>query len=249
MQRYFIEISYKGSKYAGWQIQPNAITIQALIEDALSVIYNSKVGIVGCGRTDAGVHASQYYFHVELVPEKYDDGLIMYKLNGMLPYDIAVKRVLKVDSECHARFDATGRAYTYFIHFYKDPFLLNVSYKYNQVVKPDFEKLQAAAQLLTNYDAFFPFCKTNTEVDNYRCQILRSEWIRHSDGNLEYHIKANRFLRGMVRLIVGMCINVATKKLSLDIVKKALDNQERLDQAWSVPSEGLFLSEVTYDFV
>jgi len=248
-QRYFIEIAYKGTTFAGWQIQPNAIAIQELIEKALSTIYNSKIGIVGCGRTDAGVHALQYYFHVDLDASRYEDSMILYKLNGMLSYDIAVKKVHKVDHTRHARFDASGRAYTYYIHFGKDPFRLDVSYKYNQSIKPDIEGLQKAAALLLEYDAFFPFCKTNTEVDNYKCEIMISKWIVDKDGSLEYHIKANRFLRGMVRLIVGMCINVAMGKVSIDTVKESLDNQERLESAWSVPSEGLFLSEVTYDFI
>jgi len=248
-QRYFIEMAYDGTNYGGWQIQPNSRTIQAVVEEALSTFYKSKVGVVGCGRTDAGVHASEYYFHVDLDPHMYDDNLLKYKLNGITPKDIGFRKVHQLQSEAHARFDAISRSYEYNIHFEKDPFLVGQSYKYNQSVLPDIDLLHQAAALIMDYEQFFPFCKSHTQVDNYKCTIMRSEWEVKPNGNLIYHVQANRFLRGMVRLLVGMCINVAVEKYPLSDVKTALINQNRLDHAWSVPAVGLFLSKIEYPYI
>ena len=249
VQRYFIEMVYDGTQYGGWQIQPNARTIQDEVEKALSKIYNQKISIVGCGRTDAGVHASDYYFHVDLDPDLYDDTFILYKLNGMTPRDVAFKNIHRVEESCHARFDASSRSYEYYIHFDKDPFLRGRSYKYNQSIAPDMKLLLEAAELIQSYDSFFTFCKAHTQVDHFKCRIIESRWDQTTDGRLVYHVTANRFLRGMVRLLVGMCINVAIKKYPLSEVRDALDKQERLLHAWSVPAEGLFLSKITYPYI
>lgn len=248
-QRYLIELAYDGANYAGWQIQSNATTIQETIEEALSKIYRQKISIVGCGRTDAGVHASQYYFHVDLDPDKYDDDFLLYKLNGLTPTDIGFKKVHRVDTESHARYDAVSRSYEYYLHFYKDPFLVGRSYKYNQTLIPNVDVLHDAAKVILDYSSFFTFCKAHTQVDHHKCNIMESRWEVLSDDRLVYHVTANRFLRGMVRMLVGMCLNVANGKYPLSDVIYALDNQKRLEYAWSVPAEGLYLSKIEYPYI
>jgi tRNA pseudouridine38-40 synthase len=248
-QRYLIELAYDGTHYAGWQIQNNAKTIQAVIEETLSKIYGQAISIVGCGRTDTGVHASQYYMHLDLDPEKYDDDFLLYKLNGLTPLDIGFKKVHRVSEEAHARYDAVSRSYEYYMHFHKDPFLVGRSYKYNQSLIPDIELMKEAAKVILDYSDFFTFCKAQTQVDHHKCTIMRSEWEELGDGRLVYHVTANRFLRGMVRMLVGMCINVAIEKYPLQDVIEALDKQKRLEYAWSVPAEGLYLSKIEYPYI
>lgn len=249
MKRYFIELAYDGKNYAGWQIQANALTVQEVIQTGLSKIYNQPIDITGCGRTDAGVHASQYYCHTDLPDERFETSLIAHKLNGVLPFDIGIKRVFEVDQDAHTRFDPSSRSYDYFMHFSKDPFLRHRSFRYNQSVSPDFDKLNEAAAFLLQYKEFYPFCKSNTEVETFLCDISKAEWSKGPDGNFEFQITANRFLRGMVRLIVGMCIHVAIGKVSLEEVREAMENQTRLEHAWSVPAEGLFLSSIKYPYI
>lgn len=248
-QRFFIQMVYEGTRYGGWQIQPNTITIQKEVETALSKIYNQQISVVGCGRTDAGVHASDYYFHVDLDPQLYDDNLLLYKLNGLTPFDIAFRNVYRFEELRHARFDASSRSYEYHIHFEKNPFLRGHSYKYNQSIIPDFNLLQEAAELIKSYKSFYTFCKSHTQVDNFKCDIMESKWEKLANGGLVYHVTANRFLRGMVRLLVGMCINVSIKKYPIKDVHDALEKQERLTHAWSVPAEGLFLSKIKYPYI
>jgi len=247
MQRYFFQISYDGSPFSGWQRQDNAPSVQQCIEDALSKLFRTKIDVTGCGRTDAGVHAADYYLHVDidLPTEKIND--LVFKLNMMLPTEICINRIFPVEAAAHARFDAISRAYTYNVHFGKDPFISKYSYQYNQSGKPDFSLMQEAAALIMNYDSFFPFCKSKTDVTNYDCNILHSNWRRNNEAKWTYHISANRFLRGMVRLIVGMCINV--ERFTLKDVALAVDNQERLSLPWSVPARGLSLTEVQYPFL
>lgn len=247
-KRIFIKLSYKGTNYSGWQIQPNAPTIQDDIEKSLSKLYNESISIVGCGRTDAGVHASKYYCHVDIPEERFTEKDLYYKLNGILNDEIAIMEILNVADDAHARFDATARSYFYNIHFAKQPFILDTSFKYNQSKIPDFQKLNEAAALLKAYKAFYPFCKSHTETDTFLCDISESYWEKE-DGHLKFNITANRFLRGMVRLIVGMCINVAIDKFPLGDVKEALEKQTRLQYAWSVPAEGLFLSNIKYPYI
>ncbi len=248
-QRYLIELAYDGTDYAGWQIQNNAVTIQAVIEETLSMIYGQAVSVVGCGRTDAGVHASQYYMHVDLDPDKYDDDFLLYKLNGITPLSLGFNKVYRVDSEAHARYDAVSRSYEYYMHFHKDPFLVGRSYKYDQSLKPDLVLMREAAEVILDYSDFFTFCKAHTQVDHHKCTMMRSEWEELDNGRLVYHVTANRFLRGMVRMLVGMCINVGIGKYPIQELIEALDNQKRLEHAWSVPAEGLYLSHIEYPYI
>ena len=242
--RYFSELAYKGTNYNGWQRQPNAPSVQQTIEEALATILTA-IEIVGCGRTDTGVHASQYFLHFDFegkFPKEF-----RRRLNKLLPEDIAIRSIYEVAATAHARFDATRRSYEYHIVLDKNPFLTDTAWYFPFFEKLDLEKTQAAAALLLNYQAFQPFCKSNTDVHTMECALYRSEWVfDEATRSLVFHISANRFLRGMVRLIVGMCLNVGLGKLELDEVRHALDRQVLLKKSWSVPAEGLFLTEVRY---
>ncbi len=211
--RYFTEISYNGTNYSGWQIQPNATSIQQTIQEAMSLILGADIQITGCGRTDAGVHAADYTFHFDY-DGKFPDKFIP-RINKYLPYDIAFKEMYEVTETAHARFDAFRRSYEYKLGFKKDPFTKETVYRYGNPMKPDFDKMQEAAVLLLQYEDFAPFCKTNSDAKTMRCEMHRSEWVENENGSWSYHVTANRFLRGMIRLIVGMCINVGTGKLEL----------------------------------
>lgn len=245
--RYFAELAYNGTRYYGWQRQPGQISVQETLEQALSTILGAELEVTGCGRTDTGVHASQYYLHFDF------DGtfprVFTRRLNKFLPPDIAIHRIFPVAPEAHARYDAVRRAYQYHLTFRKDPFALETAYYFPFPTRPDFSKLQEAANLLLSYEDFYPFCKSNTDVHTMKCRLSRAEWEEVSPDRLIFHIAANRFLRGMVRLIVGMSLNVAMSKIPLEEVRQAMDRQIRLKRSWSAPPEGLFLSEVRYPFV
>ena len=249
MKRYFFKISYDGSPFSGWQKQSNANTVQECVEQGLSKLLRQPMDILGCGRTDAGVHASDFYFHVDLSDDDYNETEIVYKLNKIMPPEISVNKMISVHKEAHARFDATSRAYCYRIHFKKNPFERKYSFRYNQSVKPDFELMQDTAKEIVLHNSFFPFCKTHSDVLNYNCNITRSEWLKVSDYQYEFHIQANRFLRGMVRLIVGACLNIGTGKLKLQELNAALKRQERLQYALSVPANGLTLASIEYPYI
>ena len=241
--RYFIELAYRGTAFHGWQRQPEAESVQETIERALSTLLNTPTEIVGCGRTDAGVHAAYYVAHFDT--ERALPPRLVGKLNRYVHPAIAFRRIVPVGPEAHARFDAEHRAYYYDLVGAKDPFRTDTATFYPNLERLDAEKLHAAAALLLDYTEFFPFCKANTDTKTMRCDLRRSEWVRTATG-WSYHIAADRFLRGMVRLIVGMCLRVAEGKLSLDEVRTALDTQTRLPRPWSAPAAGLYLTEVHY---
>lgn len=243
--RYFIELSYNGTRYAGWQRQPNAMSVQQIIEEKLAILLRQPISVIGCGRTDAGVHASQFFLHFDF--EKPFPEHFMERMNKLLPADIAFHRIVEMADNAHTRYDAVKRAYAYHLGFYKNPFTTETAYFFPQWSKLNIDRMQAAAALLLHYDAFYPFCKSNTDVKTMNCQLFRSEWevLPHQKGMI-FHIEANRFLRGMVRLITGMCLNVGMGKLSINTVQTALDRQERLNKSLSAPPNGLFLTEVIY---
>lgn len=247
MQRYFIELAYKGTAYYGWQKQPGQITVQETLEDALSTILGGAIEITGCGRTDTGVHAKQYFAHFNYAAP-FPEGFVR-RINKFLPTDIAIRRIIPVAWDAHARFDAFHRSYEYHLEFYKSPFSTETAYQYPYAQQPDPALMQAAAKLLLDYEEFFPFCKTQHNAKTMRCTLVRSEWIFEPENNRAvYHISANRFLRGMVRLIVGMCLNVGLGKISLEEVKQTLDRQERLRKSSSAPPQGLFLTDIRYPY-
>ena len=244
--RYFVEAAYLGTNYVGWQIQPNGMSIQEVIEEKLSTFLRQKIRIAGCGRTDAGVHASSYFFHFD--HEVQIDQDLIYRLNQMLPIDIWLKRIFLVRDTDHARHSATLRKYVYRIHRTKNPFNIGQSWHLPRLGQVDKKLLQSSAGLLLEFNRFFPFCKSNSDSTHYLCDLKEARWITTIDDCLEFHISANRFLRGMVRLIVGMCVNVSLKQVDLEEVRHALENQLALKKALSVPPDGLFLTEVHYPF-
>lgn len=246
MPRYACRLDYDGTTFAGWQRQPEAVTVQSTLEEAFSKIFNTPVKIVGCGRTDAGVHAVDYLFHFDLSSSIKDSQQLIYKLNKVLPSTIVIRNLLDVPADFHARYDAISRTYTYKMHLGKEPFLEHYSYAYPyRSTDIQLNALNSAAKLLTGRHDFTAFCKTGSDVDTHICEIRKSVWIQKGN-NFEYHVTANRFLRGMIRLIVGMCLNVSRGKLELNQVSDAIKNGERLILDWSVPGKGLTLQDIQY---
>lgn len=245
--RYFSELAYNGTNYFGWQKQPEQNTLQETLEHAFSTILRTPIEITGCGRTDTGVHASQYFIHFDFEGD-FPKGFLN-RINKFLPSDISIKNIFEVHSEAHARFDAFHRSYEYHLSFFKNPFQINTSYHFPFAHQLDFEKMNRAASILLEFEEFFPFCKTNSDVKTMKCEMKRAEWILdEKNQKAVFHISANRFLRGMVRLIVGMCLNVGLGKIDLEEVRNALKNQTRLSKSLSVPPQGLFLTEIKYPF-
>lgn len=241
-----MRLSYKGTNFSGWQRQSNAHTVQEEIEDAFELLFRNKVNIIGCGRTDSGVHAKNYVAHFDLeAPLEFD---LVFKLNHIMSKDITIHEVMPVASTTHARFDATSRSYDYFMKGGKDSFHHEFAFAYPMIHKLDVNRLNEAASLLLNYDDFYTFCKTKTDVKTTICDVSVSEWKWVEEDMLQYSVTANRFLRGMVRLIVGMCINVALGKLDIKEVDAALANQKRLERDWSVHAQGLTLSHIQYPY-
>lgn len=246
--RYFAELAYNGTRYCGWQRQPGQPSVQETLENAFGTILGMPVEVTGCGRTDTGVHARQYFLHFDFegsFPREF-----LRRINRFLPPDIAIFRIFEVASGAHARFDASSRSYEYHLTTRKDPFAQHTAYFFPFADRLDPDRLREAAALLLDYEAFLPFCKTHTDVKTMRCDLRRSEWLFYPEKErLVYHITADRFLRGMVRLIVGMCLNVGAGKLHPSEVRTALDRQLRLPRSLSVPPQGLFLTDIRYPFL
>ena len=243
--RYFIELAYNGTNYFGWQKQPNVPSVQQTLGDAFFLILRHDVNVIGCGRTDTRVHAKHYIAHIDTdkeLPEAF-----LPRINKVLPKDIVIYKIYPVKDDAHARFNATHRAYEYHLEFQKNPFQQDTVHRFTHPVRPDLDKLNEAAALLKEYEEFFPFCKTNNDAKTMFCTIFRAEWVAVGEDKLVFHISANRFLRGMVRLIVGMCLNISLGRLTLNEVREAMEKQERLPRDWSVSASGLYLSDIRYD--
>ena len=243
MTRYFFEISYNGKNYHGWQRQANSVSVQETIESCFSKLYSNKdIGIIGCGRTDAGVHAKQYFFHVDL--ENSEDPIVfVFKLNRMLPESIFIKEMKSVESDLHARFAAKKRTYRYFIHPQKDPFKEELSWYFPQ--KIDVDQMNNAANFLLGEKDFCSFAKVHTDVKTTICSVYSAKW--HTDANgLYFEISANRFLRNMVRAIVGTLLEVGAGKIHPEEIQTILSAKNRQEAAVSVPAHGLFLWEILY---
>jgi tRNA pseudouridine38-40 synthase len=241
--RYFFTIAYKGTQYHGWQRQPNAIGVQQKIEDVFSTILDQEIGIVGSGRTDRGVHASTQVFHCDLSEDQMDANQLLFKANKMLPKDVALKNVRQVKDEAHARFDATSRAYQYHIITEKNPFAVDQAYFFTHDLS--IEKMNLAAEKLLNYKDFESFSKVKTDVYTFNCDIFEAIWKQEQES-LVFHIKANRFLRGMVRAIVGTLLDVGQNKTSIEDFENILKLKDRKAAGRAVPANGLFLTEVNY---
>ncbi|MFB9843445.1 tRNA pseudouridine(38-40) synthase TruA [Mucilaginibacter ginsenosidivorans] len=249
-QRYFIELTYDGTAYHGWQVQPNAVTVQELLDRSLATVLRQPVETLGCGRTDTGVHATQFFAHLDveamdLGPSAVDQKTI-HSLNAVLPKDIAIKRILPVHNEAHARFDATQRSYEYHIHFEKDPFRLNRSWELRD--KPDIALMNAAAKMMMGYTDFSCFSKSNTQTFTNNCKISRAEWVEH-EGGIVFHISADRFLRNMVRAIVGTLMEIGRKEMEPEGIRRIIESKNRGNAGTSVPACGLYLTEVKYPYL
>ncbi len=240
--RYFIELSYNGKNYHGWQIQPDVISVQEKLNNALSTIYQEKIEVVGAGRTDTGVHATQMFAHFDIDNPLKDK--IVFKLNSILPNDISVQHVFLVDDEKHARFDAKSRSYEYKIWLGRNPFLLDFSWQIHSQ-KPNVDLMNEAAKLLLEYTNFQTFSKVKTEVYTFNCDVTEAFWQQKGD-ELTFHVSANRFLRNMVRAIVGTLIDVGLGKLSIDDFRKIIESRNRGNAGLSVPAKGLFLTKIKY---
>lgn len=240
--RYFIDISYKGSNYHGWQVQANAHTVQGEFQECLSKVLRSTIDIMGSGRTDTGVHAKQQIAHFDF-EEPLNTIDLVYKLNSILPPDIAVNEIREVKSDAHARFEATERAYQYFIDPKKSPFSLDESYYFSQPL--DIHLMNEAAASLLGEQDFESFSKVKTEVNNFICTINQAQWIIEND-RLVFHVRANRFLRGMVRALVGTLLDVGQQKLTVKEFVNIIKAKDRKVAGRAVPPHGLFLTEVRY---
>ena len=251
-RRYFIEIAFKGTAYHGWQIQQNAVSVQEILNKALSTILRQNIETVGCGRTDTGVHASQLFAHFDLILPSSDSKLqtpnfqLIISLNSILPYDIAVKRLFQVLPNTHARFDAVMRSYQYHIHFEKDPFRQGISWLLRD--KPDLDLMNRGASIIMEYRDFSCFSKSNTQTFTNNCLISKAEWRMEGDVMI-FHISADRFLRNMVRAIVGTLIKVGKGELEPEAIREIIESKSRSNAGMSVPACGLFLTEVKYPFM
>lgn len=239
--RYFLEVSYKGTNYAGFQVQNNAITIQGELEKALAIVFRFSVSLTGSSRTDAGVHALQNFFHFDI--EAPFNPAVIYNINALLPKDIVVKSIFPVPANAHCRFSATAREYTYHISSDKNPFTTDTAWYYPYSV--DIELLKQVSAILYNYTDYTAFSKRNTQVFTHQCNILKSEWTAE-DNTLIYTVKANRFLRGMVRGLVGTMLLAGRKKISIADFEAILQSKDCTKANFATPAHGLFLVKVYY---
>lgn len=249
--RFFITLSYDGARYHGWQIQPNGPSVQEKLQWALSTLLREEIQVTGAGRTDAGVHARMMVAHFDF-NGMWEDGSgasldckqLAYKLNRLLPQDIAVQRVEPVSDEMHARFSAIARTYHYYIHTEKDPFLRTTSCELHYPL--DFDRMNDAAAILMEYEDFGAFCKAHADVKTTLCHVTAAGWHQTSPSSWYFEITANRFLRNMVRAVVGTLIDVGRGRLSIDDFRKVIEGKRRTEAGESMPAHALFLENITY---
>ena len=241
--RYFVTLSYDGTRYHGWQIQPNGDSIQERLQGALSTLLRAEISVTGAGRTDAGVHARMMVAHFDY-EEALDGQQLCYKLNRLLPYDIAVQKVEQVADALHARFSATSRTYHYYIHTVKDPFSRAYSCELHYPL--DFKKMNEAAAMLLNDEDFGACCKSGADVKTTLCQVTAAEWHQTSPSTWYFEITANRFLRNMVRAVVGTLVDVGRGRLSLEEFQKVIEGKRRTEAGESMPGNALFLEDIKY---
>lgn len=243
MKRYFLHLAYNGTKYHGWQIQPDAISVQEELEKCLSLKLGEKIGVTGCGRTDTGVHARNFYAHFDTEKSISNCNDFVYRLNIFLPDDIVVYKCWEVDADFHARFDAKSRTYHYYITRTKNPFHTNDAFYYYG--KLDIELMQEAANILFDYTDFTSFSKLHTQVKTNNCKIMEARFYE-DDELLVFEIKADRFLRNMVRAVVGTLLEVGKGKLTLQQFRDVIENKNRCSAGTSMPAHALFLEDVEY---
>lgn len=241
--RYFITFSYDGTRFHGWQIQPNGNSVQAELQRALTILFRQETTVVGAGRTDAGVHARMMVAHFD-TDAVLDCVQTAYRLNRILPRDIAVSAVHHVPDDMHARFSATSRTYHYNIHTAKDPFLRSYSCELHYAL--DLDAMNRAAAMLLDYDDFSAFCKSHADVKTTICRVMEARWVQLSPISWRFEITANRFLRNMVRAVVGTLVDVGRNRLSVDDFRKVIEGGRRTDAGESMPGNALFLVDIKY---
>lgn len=243
-KRYFIKLAFKGTNYHGWQIQQNARTVQEIVNKALSTIFQEEINVTGAGRTDTGVHASCFYAHFDLQnTEIKDSQKTLFRLNRFLPDDIAVYDLFRVPDKAHARYDATSRTYEYRITRIKDPF--RREFAYHVFWDLDVSRMNKASKILFNYEDFSSFSKSNTQVKTSRCEIYHAKWTEQKHL-LIFTVQANRFLRNMVRAIVGTLLEIGQKRADPETMKTIIESKNRSKAGYSVPANGLFLTDIQY---
>ena len=242
--RYFIKLAYNGTNYHGWQYQPNASSVQETLSKGVSVVLNTEINLMGAGRTDTGVHAKEMFAHFDF-ETSFEIQSLVHKLNSYLPKDIVVYDIIPVHDEAHARFDAKKRTYEYHINTFKDAFLQNGSWYFHQEL--DLDLMNEASKLLFNHIDFQCFSKVNTDVNTFDCTIFEAYWKKEND-KIIFIISANRFLRNMVRAIVGTLVNVGLHKITLDDFNEIIKSKNRDKAGFSVPAHGLYLTKIEYDY-
>lgn len=242
MPRFFFEIAYNGTSFAGWQSQLNATGVQEVVEHALSKLLRSEIKIVGSGRTDTGVHCEQQFFHAD-IDKEFDKDQFLIRLNTFLPKAIVILSIRKVKDEAHARYSATERSYEYRITLTKNPFLEALALHYFKEL--NIQTMNRAAALLVGSHDFEAFSKVKTDVNNFLCTLKQAEWTQ-TDGLLVFQITANRFLRGMVRAIVGTLLEVGSGKLTVSDFASIIKSRDRRKAGMNAPPSGLFLTRVKY---
>ncbi len=243
--RYFIEFAYNGTAYHGWQKQLNVPSVQEALEKALTLLLRDTIETTGAGRTDTGVHASQAFAHFD-AGEIADREDLVYRLNAVLPRDIAVRGIIPLHDEAHARFDARRRTYHYFIHTRKEVFLENLSWQFAPAL--DLDRMNRAASILPLYNDFECFSKVDTDVHSFICRIAQAHWERTPNG-LKFTISADRFLRNMVRAIVGTLIDIGRGRIPEDALERIIESRNRSEAGFSAPACGLYLSQIQYDYI
>ena len=247
--RYFVTFSYDGTAYHGWQIQPNGMSVQERLQWALSTLLREEITVTGAGRTDAGVHARMMVAHFDTgacfkAAEGINGQQLAYKLNRLLPQDISVQKVEPVADEMHARFSATSRTYHYYVHTRKNPFLRAYSCELHYPL--DFAKMNEAASTLLEYEDFGAFCKSGADVQTTLCHVTAAEWHQTAPDTWYFEITANRFLRNMVRAVVGTLIDVGRGRLTIAEFRKVIEGKRRTDAGESMPGNALFLEDIKY---
>lgn len=247
LQRFFLEIAYDGTAYHGWQVQDNAMSVQQKLNEALHKILRCPIETIGAGRTDTGVHAKQLFVHLDVLEDSIkDNNRFLHSLNALLPHDIAVYRIFPVHHDAHARFDATERSYEYHVHFRKNPFLLRKSWQLRDI--PDILLMNEAAQFLLGTQDFGCFSKSHTQVYTNICTVTQACWHETEEG-IVFHIRANRFLRNMVRAIVGTLMEIGLQKKAPESILETIRSKDRTKAGISVPAHGLYLTEVVYPYI
>ena len=241
--RYFIWFGYDGTHYHGWQIQPNGVTVQSELERCLSLLMREKVSVTGAGRTDAGVHARRMAAHFDTMQEL-DGSMLVKKLNGLLQEDIAVYSIERVADDLHARFSATSRTYHYYIHTHKSPFLNQYSLEIHYQL--DYALMNEAGRILMDYEDFGAFCKAGSDVKTTLCKVTQAQWIQTSPTEWYFEIIANRFLRNMVRAVVGTLVEVGRGRMTLEEFRQVIEGKKRTQAGESMPAKALFLENVVY---